>query len=356
MKKTIRIAWILIFLIYSVNILADSPKTEKDFIYLLSPVRGHEGERSVPIYLQFDIDSAVLSPEDKDQLRELGKALRNEGLRNFRYRIEGHTCDIGDPDYNLKLSTRRAKSVRNFLVSNFHLPSKQFEIKGFGLTKPLVPNKDEASRAKNRRAVIVNTMKKVSKTDKPKKKKTVISKSDRPSENAPISVQAIKLVKNTSADLQEGDILTHKDNYAIKFKPHSQLYVYAYVADARGKIYQSFPNADHTPEKNPARPGKSYRIPQNPLNWLYLNKDTGKEHIIVLATKKALQNPEKVCTDQLNLSPYEDQGIELASSSTSGIPKERGWKGVGQKYPVTTPQKQETPGDLFVWKRYFIHK
>ncbi len=70
--------------------------------------------------------------------------------------IEGHTDSIGGPEYNLKLSEKRADSVYNYMVDN-GVNASQLTKKGIGLSRPVAPNTNPdgsdnpEGRAKNRR-------------------------------------------------------------------------------------------------------------------------------------------------------------------------------------------------------------
>jgi outer membrane protein OmpA-like peptidoglycan-associated protein len=68
--------------------------------------------------------------------------------------IEGHTCDLGDEADNKKLSKKRADMVAMCFVENEKFPAGKFTTVGMGESNPVVPNTDEASRAKNRRVEI----------------------------------------------------------------------------------------------------------------------------------------------------------------------------------------------------------
>ena len=64
--------------------------------------------------------------------------------------LGGHTDDVGSDVDNLDLSQKRAKAVYDYLVK-IGAPAAKLKFKGYGETKPVVPNKDDESRAKNRR-------------------------------------------------------------------------------------------------------------------------------------------------------------------------------------------------------------
>ena len=64
--------------------------------------------------------------------------------------IEGHTDDRGDDAYNLDLSQRRAEAVRRFLIGK-GVDGARLQAKGYGETRPLVPNDTNKHRSTNRR-------------------------------------------------------------------------------------------------------------------------------------------------------------------------------------------------------------
>jgi OOP family OmpA-OmpF porin len=67
--------------------------------------------------------------------------------------VEGHTDSVGNDDYNLKLSQRRADSVRKYLVDK-GVPAARLEAKGYGEAQPVADNKTADGRAQNRRVVL----------------------------------------------------------------------------------------------------------------------------------------------------------------------------------------------------------
>ena len=64
--------------------------------------------------------------------------------------VNGFCDDIGSEAMNKTLSLKRAKTVKDYLISK-GIPSIRFNAVGFGETKPVADNKTSAGRAKNRR-------------------------------------------------------------------------------------------------------------------------------------------------------------------------------------------------------------
>ena len=98
--------------------------------------------------IHFDLDKATLKAESEPELNNLVDLLTDYPLMHIM--IEGHTDDQGTEDYNLKLSDDRAKAVVNYLVGK-KIDKERLTWKGYGETRPLKPNTDEAGRAVNRR-------------------------------------------------------------------------------------------------------------------------------------------------------------------------------------------------------------
>jgi outer membrane protein OmpA-like peptidoglycan-associated protein len=107
-------------------------------------------------YLKFDFDKATLRPENRELLSRIAGILLTS--KDYSIAVYGHTDDIGTEEYNQRLSERRAKAVRDYLVEA-GLDPAIVTTEGFGKTQPLVPEKTPEARAKNRRVEvgIVNT-------------------------------------------------------------------------------------------------------------------------------------------------------------------------------------------------------
>src|SRR5690606_16717595 len=67
--------------------------------------------------------------------------------------VDGHTDSVGNAQYNLALSERRAGSVANYLASTGIDPRRMSAI-GYGMERPVASNATDAGRAQNRRVEI----------------------------------------------------------------------------------------------------------------------------------------------------------------------------------------------------------
>jgi len=86
-------------------------------------------------------------------LREIAKLLQqNPDLKVY---VVGHTDNVGDANYNMDLSKRRAEAVVQTLVSQYGIQENRLKAMGVGLFAPISSNGTEEGRAKNRRVELV---------------------------------------------------------------------------------------------------------------------------------------------------------------------------------------------------------
>lgn len=114
------------------------------------------GLATIALTVNFDFDSAEISPDALPTLESLGKALQSPQLAPYRIRIEGHTDSVGSPAYNKTLSQRRAESVKAYLTKSFNIAPENLVIEGRGEDEPLADNETPDGRHTNRRAEFVN--------------------------------------------------------------------------------------------------------------------------------------------------------------------------------------------------------
>lgn len=104
-----------------------------------------------PIILRgvnFRFDSDELTPESKKNLDTVATAISHQPGNKLV--VGGHASSEGDTLYNLDLSTRRARSVRSYLVERGVIPASLTSA-GFGELHPVANNATEEGRSQNRR-------------------------------------------------------------------------------------------------------------------------------------------------------------------------------------------------------------
>ncbi len=81
----------------------------------------------------YDFDRASLRPESKKALDELAQVLRDNP--NVTIEMASHTDRHGSEDYNINLSSRRARSVIDYLIS-VGISSDRLQSQGYGKSRP----------------------------------------------------------------------------------------------------------------------------------------------------------------------------------------------------------------------------
>jgi peptidoglycan-associated lipoprotein len=102
--------------------------------------------------VHFDYDSSTLTTETRKELAENGDWIKNNP--KVTVQVEGHCDSRGSVEYNLALGERRAKAVKNYLMS-LGIDSKRLTIISYGEEKPIAQGDTEDAYAKNRRANFV---------------------------------------------------------------------------------------------------------------------------------------------------------------------------------------------------------
>lgn len=100
----------------------------------------------------FDYDKYAVKPEYKSTLQSISAWLTKN--RGATLSIEGHCDDRGTNEYNLALGDRRAKAVKDYLIS-LGVPSSQIETLSYGEEKPTCTEQVESCWSRNRRAHFV---------------------------------------------------------------------------------------------------------------------------------------------------------------------------------------------------------
>ena len=96
-----------------------------------------EKPRSFGFLIQFEFDSHEILPASRPYIDEVGRMLMLDGLADKQLVIVGHTDASGSGEYNLKLSTRRAEEIRNYLVTNHRVNRARLQALGRGESQPI---------------------------------------------------------------------------------------------------------------------------------------------------------------------------------------------------------------------------
>jgi len=130
----------------SIDLTNESEKVKiyKD-LYLV-PIEIGQSVRLNNIF--FETGKSELKSESYPELFRVVKFLNDHP--KIQVEIGGHTDNIGKANYNMKLSTARAKSVAEFIMLQ-GIPESAISWKGYGLTKPIADNNSDEGRQINRR-------------------------------------------------------------------------------------------------------------------------------------------------------------------------------------------------------------
>lgn len=136
------------YLPYSVFLVPDTNRLSETVLHdiFLEPLQ--KGAAIVLQNIFFELNSARLLPESEPDLKEL--LLLFKQYPALVIELSGHTDNTGSQTFNLELSRKRAESVKSYLTER-GINAEQIFTVGYGQSKPLATNTDEAGRQLNRR-------------------------------------------------------------------------------------------------------------------------------------------------------------------------------------------------------------
>jgi OmpA-OmpF porin, OOP family len=103
----------------------------------------------VSLDIEFDINKSDIRPQYHDEVAKVGNFMKKYPTTTAA--IEGYTDEVGNDDYNMQLSQRRAESVVKSLEDNFGIDPSRLSAKGYGKARPTADNAtSDAGRQKNR--------------------------------------------------------------------------------------------------------------------------------------------------------------------------------------------------------------
>ena len=134
---------------------APRPVSENEIKDVFGPALSAQPDpagRFISFILYFERDTPKLTQESKDLLQEVLKTIKNRESKEVY--VAGHTDLVGTEAYNIELSARRARHVRDLFVSSGIKSSSVF-VSYYGKAKPLVPTNDEVPEPRNRRVEVI---------------------------------------------------------------------------------------------------------------------------------------------------------------------------------------------------------
>lgn len=101
----------------------------------------------------FDFNKTDIKPESEATLAEVAKYLQSQP--GVKLLVVGHTDNVGSFESNRDLSSRRAKSVVDYLGAKHSIPAERLFSFGASFAAPVATNSTEEGKAKNRRVELV---------------------------------------------------------------------------------------------------------------------------------------------------------------------------------------------------------
>lgn len=137
------------------DLLSDKPYTPKSFTVDMSYDALVENLPRKPVRtrLTFELNSSALTESSKKILGYVADALKE--LPGAKVLVAGHADTSGSDALNLKLSTKRAQAVADFLINTCKLEASRFVVAGYGEMYPLkgIPG----TSSDNRRVEFIRT-------------------------------------------------------------------------------------------------------------------------------------------------------------------------------------------------------
>ena len=138
--------------IYTFELPEDIRSDSANYLATVDVVELAPGDAVVLQNIQFEYNSSALTEDSQQGIQMLTNFLQRNP--NLKVELAGHTDNVGSESYNLKLSSERADSVRNALISN-GIDGSRLTAKGYGASRPVVPNDTDEHRALNRRTEMI---------------------------------------------------------------------------------------------------------------------------------------------------------------------------------------------------------
>ena len=159
LEKNNRITWVRVKAYtdagsYQVWIVEEAEMEQDIIVDAKSMMSDINAQGRVALYgIYFDFAKSDVKPESDPTLKEISKLLsENPKLKLY---VVGHTDNVGDFSYNMKLSQSRAEAVVKTLISKYKVDKNRLTSAGIGPLAPVTTNDTEEGKAKNRRVELI---------------------------------------------------------------------------------------------------------------------------------------------------------------------------------------------------------
>ena len=140
------------YLFYSESMLLANENKISEPIVLNIDLEPIEVGAQMELYnIYYETDSFRILSQSEPELNKLVEFMTQNP--DLRVEIQGHTDSTGNPESNMELSKRRAKSVVDYLVEH-NISVSRLEFGGYGDTRPIATNETPEGRRQNRRTTI----------------------------------------------------------------------------------------------------------------------------------------------------------------------------------------------------------
>jgi len=106
---------------------------------------------TVNLQLLFDNNSSIIKKVYYPELENFAKTI-NES-KGLVIELEGHASKVGNDEYNVSLSNRRANKVKSLLVDKYNVDANSLSVVAFGASKLVMQGDQESQHSLNRRVV-----------------------------------------------------------------------------------------------------------------------------------------------------------------------------------------------------------
>ncbi|MBA4396822.1 MAG: hypothetical protein C0394_05505 [Syntrophus sp. (in: bacteria)] len=131
-----------------------APKAEPELKAEPAPKAAPAPEKvSIALKVEFDTNKAIVKQKYDKEIKRVADFMTK--YPSTKAVIEGHTDNVGKEAANVKLSQRRADSIKEYLVKKFKIDGARLKAVGYGPGRPVASNATKEGRQKNRRVEAV---------------------------------------------------------------------------------------------------------------------------------------------------------------------------------------------------------